>query len=437
MKRLIDPFLQSWKVDPRRKPLILRGARQTGKTFAVRELGKTYENFVEINLERQRELIPLFDYDLNPKRVLSDLIATLRKPIDPKNTLLFIDEIQAAPNALIALRYFYEEMPDMHVIAAGSLLDFAIQEVGVPVGRVSFLYVYPLSFLEFLWAMGYEKAAQEMLHSSEKNPMSPVIHTMLLQLIGKYMAVGGMPEAVKSWRDKQNLTECSKIHANIIDSYRQDFNKYAKNFQLKYVKQLLEYVPKTLGQKFKFSSVPGEFRKRELAPCLDLLETAGIIHKVFHSAGQGIPLGAQANPDFFKVIFVDVALAQTILDISGGDWIINPLEQFVNKGPLVEAFVGQEMLAYADPLRRMPLYYWQREARSAQAEVDYLWQHQAHIVPIEVKSGPGTTLRSLHIFLESHPQSAYGIKFSTHNYSVLEKIQSYPLYAVAKVIRGE
>jgi len=436
MKRFIDSSLLEWKNGHYRKPLIVRGARQVGKTFAVRELGKTYRNFVEINLEDNSNFRSIFDYDLDPQRILRDigLKTGTQGKIDPKTTLLFIDEIQAAPQALIALRYFYEKMPELHVIAAGSLVDFAIQEVGLPVGRVSFLYMYPMSFLEFLWAMGRETVAQEILKDASY-PFGDGIHIMLLRLLGNYIAIGGMPEAVKSWREHENLTECLQIHSDILASYKQDFNKYAKNFQLKYLNPLFESAPINLGKKFKFSAVPGEFRKRDLAPCLDLLETAGIVHKVLHSSGQGVPLGAQADLDCFKVLFLDIALAQNVLGLPVQDWIVNPLEQFVNKGAIIEAFVGQEILAYSHARTKQNLYYWQKETRGAQAEIDYLWQHQAQVIPIEVKSGPGTTLKSLHMFLETHHQSPYGIRFSTQNYSVHEKIQSYPLYAVAKIVR--
>ncbi len=174
--------------------------------------------------------------------------------------------------------------------------------------------------------------------------------------------------------------------------------------------------------------------KRELAPCLDLLATAGVVNKVRFSAGNGIPLGAQVDTQDFKVIFLDIALSQVILGLDLGAWIINPLQQFINKGELVEAFVGQEMLAYENPYKKASLFYWHRTERNSQAEIDYLIQQQGTIIPIEVKSGSGTTLKSMQLFLESHPNSPYGIRFSTLNYSVFQKIHSYPLYAIAKVL---
>lgn len=432
MKRFIDQELISWKNDSSRKPLLVRGARQIGKTYAIRELGKTYDNFVEINFESQRKLHKIFEEDLDPIRIVRDLSLSLEKQIIPGKTLLFFDEIQAVPLALTSLRYFYEEMPSLHVIAAGSLLDFTIQQVGIPVGRVMSYYMYPLSFIEFLWAINHEQLAQEIMKQDPKGRWSETIHTTCLKYLGEYLAIGGMPGAVKKWVETQNALECFKIHNTLIDTYRQDFDKYAKNFQVKYLNTLFDNIPLSVGRKFKYAAIPGEYRKRELSPALDLLVTAGIIHQVFNSAAQGIPLGAQANPEDFKVIFLDVALSQTILGLKLGEWITNPLEQFINKGEFVEAFVGQELLAYAQPSWvKQKIYYWRREARGSNAEVDYVIQQQEEIIPIEVKSGEGSTLKSMRMFLESHPKSTKGIKCSIHNFSVHENIHAYPLYAVA------
>jgi predicted AAA+ superfamily ATPase len=234
----------------------------------------------------------------------------------------------------------------------------------------------------------------------------------------------------------QKRCNVGKIRKTLVDTYRQDFTKYAKKFQIKYVSLLFGQVPLRVGKKFKYSDVEGDFRKRELAPAIELLSTAGIIQKVISTAGQGLPLGSQADQQNFKVLFLDVALTQTVLGLHLGSWITSPFEQFVNKGELVEAFVGQELLAYAQPFQKAHLYYWHKDTRNSQAEVDYLIQKEEAIVPIKVKSGTGTTLKSMQIFLESHPGSPYGIRFSTQNYSQYQKIHSYPLYAVAKGIEA-
>lgn len=434
MKRIVDAYLAQWKTDQNRKPLLLRGARQVGKTHAVRELGKTFDHYVEINFERNQRALAIFDNDksLDPKRVLQDIFVLSDEKIIPGATLLFFDEIQMAPRAITALRYFYEEMPELHVIAAGSLLDFAIEKTGIPVGRVRSLYMYPLSFIEFLTALG-KKSVVELLLKSSNHASRSGIHEDLLDLVGKYLAVGGMPEAVNRWIETGNINECLMVHQDIIDTYQQDFGKYAKTSQINHVERVFSNIPHQLGGKFKYTVVEGDYRKRELAPALDLLRTAGIVHKIFHTAAQGIPLGAEVNLDCYKAMLMDVAINQKILGLETGSWILEPLKMFTNKGAVVEAFVGQEILAYADPRQKAQLYYWQRIAKSSTAEVDYLLQDQENIIPIEVKSGHGSTLRSIKMFLETHGSAPYGVRFSAQDYSVYDRIHSYPLYAVAQV----
>jgi len=430
VKRFIDLHLIQWKDSKIRKPILLRGARQVGKTFAVRKLGETFKNFVEINFEKLPELKTVFDHDLVPERIIRDLIAILKKDITENETLLFFDEVQEAPKAIIALRYFYEEMPKLHVIAAGSLLDFAIQQVGVPVGRVSFLYMYPLSWLEFLKAQGNDLLIEHLLKNKAEKPLGSPIHEHTLNLLSEYLAVGGMPEAVSTWINNKNALECSKIHHTIIDTYRQDFNKYAKAHQIKYLELLFEHGVKQVGRKFKFSAIPGEYRKRDLLPALELLSTAGILKQIYHSSGHGIPLGAEVDLDKFKILFLDVGLTQTMLGFDFADWFIHSKQSFVNKGAILEAFVGQELMVYSDPNSKTSLYYWHKEEKGSQAEVDYLIQNHGQILPIEVKSNKGSRLTSLRLFLDSHSNSKYGIRFSTHDYSIFDSIHSYPLYAV-------
>jgi len=201
------------------------------------------------------------------------------------------------------------------------------------------------------------------------------------------------------------------------------------------------------GRKFKYSVIDGDYRKRELAPALDLLVTAGIVHKVYHSSGQGIPVGAQADLTDYKIIYLDVGISQAILGLDVAEWLLHPLTKFVNQGSLVEAFVGQEMLTYGNAHRKKDLYYWHRESPSSQAEVDYLVQQAEAVVPIKVKmparhslrrrlGGTGRSIKSMQMFLDTHPASPYGIRFSTHNYSIHEKIHSYPLYTIASALAG-
>jgi len=435
MKRLIDYYLQAWKQSEERKPLLLRGARQIGKTYAVRQLGNTFDSFVEVNFEFVAQARDVFEQDLDPDRIIRDLSLIVGTQIVPGKTLLFFDEIQGVPKALIALRYFYEKLPQQHIIAAGSLLDFTIQSVGIPVGRVSSLYMYPLSFFEFLCACGHELLAQAIMPGAITVPISDGVHKKLLMLLGEFCAIGGMPEAVMQWKKKRNPAICAEVHHALVDTYRQDFGKYAERFQIKYLDLLFNAIPRFLGSKFKYSFIEGKYRKRELAPCVDLLTTAGVAHAVTRSAGNGIPLGAEADAESFKLIFLDIALGQALLGLDVKAWFLNSEQEFVNKGSVAEALVGQELLAYTHPTRKDHLFYWQRNTTGSEAEIDYLMSSAGVVIPVEVKSGTGNTLKSMHMFLDSHQQSPYGLKFSVHNYSVHEKIHSYPLYAISSIIK--
>lgn len=432
MKRLVDYHLLEWKNRTyKRTPLLLRGARQVGKTHAARTLGKTFDTFIEVNLETNPEARRIMEKDLDAKRIVQELSNSFNTPIKPGSTLLFIDEIQTVPQAITALRYFYELMPDLHVLAAGSLVDFAISQVGMPVGRVSGLYVYPLSFLEFLAALGHAGWIKLILSRDEHNPISSPLHDVLINLVGTYLAIGGMPDAVDSWITTEMTKDVKIAHAKILLGYKQDFEKYAKQHQLKYLELLYTRAILQLGRKFMYSKI-GEYKKRELQPSLELLEKAGLFHPVMKSAGQGIPIGGQADPDFFKLIFLDVGLTQALLGFDITSWVLDTAPTFINKGELIEAFVGQELLVYTDPMKMSYLFYWQREMRGSEAEVDYLLQIKESVIPIEVKSGEGSTLKSMYSFLETHQKSPYGIRFSTQGYSVYENIKSYPLYAIIK-----
>lgn len=437
MNRFIFFDLISWKSSRQRKPLLLRGARQVGKTYAVRQFGKTFKNFVEINFEKKPQFKKIFELDLDPVRIIKEISIAVDTQIIPSETLLFIDEIQEFPLAIIALRYFYEEMPTLHVIGAGSLIDFAIDQVGIPVGRINFLYMYPMSFIEFLCASNNKLLAREIIHHEPKDMLSDMIHTKALRLMGEYMALGGMPKVVHEWISNQNLQSCMSLLREIKISYEQDFAKYARKNQIKYLELLFKNIPSLICQSFKYAQVDPNYKKRELEPALWLLEKAGIVHQVIQTAANGIPLGAELNLHKFKLLMLDVGLNQTLLGLQLKEWFIDPIPNFVNKGNLVENFIGQELLAYSDPTHKEPLYYWSKETKGSHAEVDYVIAIQRNIIPIEVKSGHGATLQSIRQFLKSHIHSSYGIRFSIHNYSVHDDIHSYPLYAVSSIAESK
>jgi predicted AAA+ superfamily ATPase len=435
MKRMIDHALAAWRADASRKALLVRGARQVGKTFAVREFAKSFENLVEINFEKQPALGTLFEPDLDPRRILRDVQLATGARVDPGKTLFFLDEIQAAPRALTALRYFQEDLPALHVVAAGSLVEFAVAEVGIPVGRVASLFMHPMSFLEFLAAKGRGGAVAELVAHSAEVPLAPAVHAELLRLVGEYLAVGGMPEAVAEWVRQGDLKKCLRVQRRLADTYRQDFAKYSRLSQVKYVDLVFSEVPRFLGRKFVFARLAGSRRRRDLQPAVDLLAKAGLVTPVVQTAANGLPLGAQADPNRFKLLFLDIGLAESILGFDGSTWILDPENAFVNAGELAEAFVGQELLAYASPHVSPTLHYWHREAAASNAEVDYLMAAGPEIVPIEVKRGAGGALKSMRLFLETHRKhSRHGVRFSTHNYSTVADLKSYPLYGVASFV---
>jgi hypothetical protein len=435
-QRIIDFHLDQWKVDPFRKPLLLRGARQVGKTYAVRRLGQQFKSFVEINFERLEGAASIFEKDLEPERLILALSLLVKAPIIPGETLLFFDEVQEAPRAILALRYFYEEMPNLHVVAAGSLLEFAIAKVGVPVGRISMLYMYPFSFLEYLVAVGHRLIAREILDHHAGLPIEEIIHTKILDLLGEYLSIGGMPEAIARWIQTKDPASALNVLQQIAATYRQDFEKYARKTQVKYLEQLFRQIPHLVGKEFSYREIHGEYRKRELAPALELLERANIVHSIRHSSGQGIPIGAGVNFETFKLIYLDIGLCQAILGSDISVWFLRPLEGFDNRGEIAEGFIGQELICYANPNSKAELHFWRRQEKNSAAEVDYLIQRGEQIIPIEVKSGHRNTLRSLHIFLDTHPQSTSAIRFSSLNYSVMDKLDSRPLYAAASLAYG-
>ena len=418
--------------------MLLRGARQVGKTYSVRSLGESFEELVEINLELNPEYAEMFRVNLDPHRILRELRLMTGKRLVPGSSLLFVDEIQQCPAAVTALRYFYEEIPEMHVIAAGSLLDFALEQVGIPVGRVASLHMYPLSFLEFLVARGKQGMAEHVLDDQALLSMSNPVHEQLLRLLGEYLVLGGLPEVVSTWIDHEELGRCGDILDVNVSAYRQDFAKYAKRHQVKYVDLVFSEVPALMGKKFKYNTLPGTWKARELAPALDLLCKASVVHKVTHSSGNGIPLKAESDPRRFKALFLDIGLAQRTMGADVRPWLLNAATSIRNSGAVTEAFVGQELLAYSRPWAREELYYWHRESRSSNAEVDYLLPLENVVIPVEVKSGATGHLRSLRMFLdEKRGRAPYGIRFCAQPASVHADLHSYAMYAVPHVLRHQ
>lgn len=433
MQRDLLKQLEDWIIDTHRKPLILRGARQVGKSWLVRELSKKFENFVEINFERDLQIKDFFESELNPSVIISNLSNYLGQKIIPGESLLFFDEIQLAPRAITALRYFYEEMPELHLISAGSLLEFQLRRMSIPVGRVSFLQVYPLSFGEYLTASGKVNIRTKLIQQGFASLPKP-LHKQLLTEVRNYTLIGGLPEVVNKYIETKSLELCMQIQDDLIQTYKTDFHKYVKAYQIKYIEQVFQSVPFQLGKKFKYSNIDKQIKTKNLSEALDMLELAGIIYKVYHSSANGIPLGAEIKTTKFKVLFFDLGLAQRMLKLDYKNMLLNLDIEQINNGEIAELFAGLELIAYQNPRLKAELYYWHREAKSSNAEVDFITTVADKIIPIEVKSGSTGQMKSLNMFL-TLKQHDLGIKISSDNYSLYKQIQAIPFYGIESLLK--
>jgi len=435
MYRAIEVTLKEWKDKNHRLPIILRGARQVGKSFVIEKFGK--EHFISTvvcNFEFQPELTHCFD-NLDPVSICAKLEVAFTTRIIPGKTLLFLDEIQNCKQAIIALRYFKEKLPSLHVIAAGSLLEFVLQEeeLSFPVGRVHFLYLRPLSFYEYLIAHNHTKLLEMLTHVTVKQTLEPFIHQKLLQLLKEYFLIGGMPAVVQCFLETRSFLECQTVLASLLSTYRSDFPKYAQKAKHKYLQVCFEKAPGLISQHCKYTLISSEYRSQDLKIALEQLQWAGLINKVLSTSASGLPFHIHAKENKFKLLFLDTGLANCAnkLDIKTA-WNAELLQ--INSGALAEQFVGQELLAYADPNMDTQLYYWDREKKGAMAEVDYCLQVRSQILPLEVKAGATGSLRSLSQFIQEK-NSPFGIRISQHPLSFHERVLSVPLYLVHELPR--
>ena len=452
MYRDIEQNLLRWKNQQDHMPLLLRGERQVGKTFVIEKFGKEkFENVVTINFELQPEMIRCFD-NLNPSEIINAIFLATNQTIIPKKTLLFLDEIQDCPNAIRSLRYFKEKCPLLHVIGAGSLLEFILNDADfrMPVGRVQSLYLKPLSFKEFLVGSNNIQLREyiEKINLNTKIPIS--VHEKLLKLLREYMILGGMPSVLKKYFATQNMSECQQMQTILLNTYRQDFGKYAKKTDHRYLQRLYEKIPGLIGENFKYSKVDPDMRSRDIKDALYMLQNAGIIYPVYCTAASGVPLISFVNEKKFKILFLDVGLMMRAGKLNT-EILLNEDILLADRGMLAEQFVGQELLTYESPFDESHLYFWSREQRSSMAEVDFVTTVDAKIIPIEVKAGTtgrlksliipievkaGTTgrLKSLHLFMDEK-KSLCGIRLSQKTMSRVNNIISLPLYMVGEISR--
>ncbi|TSA38595.1 MAG: DUF4143 domain-containing protein [Porphyromonadaceae bacterium] len=428
--RSIDRYLNTWKDDSKHKPLLLRGARQVGKSSAVRHLGESFEYFLEVNFERHADIPELFRGSLNPKEICSKLSAIFGTPVVPDKTLLFFDEIQSCLPAIASLRFFYEEYPELHIIAAGSLLEFALQEIpSFGVGRIRSLYLYPFSFDEFLQAQGLDLLVEEKNNASVEKPLLGPLHNRLTDHLRTFFLVGGMPESVKTWIEKADYLQCRFVQNDILQTLVDDFAKYKKRISPVVLQQTLRSVALQSGSKFVYSQVTGDVEPAKIKDALELLTMAGIIIPVTHTAANGLPLGAEINAKFRKFLFMDTGLLQRLLNLDMENLFLSSDSNFVNKGALSEVFAGLELLKHGSPYERQELYYWLRLDKGAQAEVDYVISNKGCFLPIEVKAGTKGAMQSLYRFMELKKSKA-GIRTSLENFGRIGFVDICPLYAI-------
>lgn len=429
MKRDIYSKLLEWKGSKRRKPLLLKGARQTGKTHILREFGhKEYENLWYFNFEENSKLTGFFDQDLNPRHLIENLSVYLGKKITPAIDLLFFDEIQSSNSALNSLKYFEEEAGAFHVVAAGSLLGVKLSTPkSFPVGKVNFLHLYPMTFLEFLDAVGKSEYREFLEGLDRMVPLPEPLHEALIGLLRKYYFIGGMPEAVRYYSEQNDLFEVRKIHKEIINSYILDFAKHAPSSDIPKLTDIWDSIPSQLARenkKFMFSAVRKSARARDYEDALLWLDHSGLIYRAFLLSECKSPLRGYFDKSSFKVYLADIgllgAMARVPLEVlSQGDALFNEFG-----GAFVENYVAEQLTASWET----NLCYWKNE--TGIAEIDFICERENKIYPLEVKAGTNVRSKSLKSF-DNRFRPPFLCRTTLKNLRMDGKIANFPLYAVS------
>lgn len=429
MKRDIYPDLLKWKKSERRKPLILRGARQTGKTYILKEFGKNeYEKYAYFDFEENPDLDDIFKGRLNPEKLIKNLSLLQGWEIKKQIHLIILDEIQASNNALNALKYFQEKAGEYHIIAAGSLLGVKLSGAkSFPVGKVNFLDIYPMTFLEFLDATGNNSLRQMIDQTKQFKPFALPLHNELVNLLREYFFIGGMPEPVKHYCDSKSLDEVRQIQKEIMDSYVLDFSKHADHTEIPKITMIWDSVPSQLAKenkKFMFTAIKKSARAREYENALQWLADAGLVMKSYLVSNVKIPLKGNMDREIFKVFLLDTGILGAMTGISSeliikGDKLFNEY-----KGAFVENYVAQQLRAF----RGMDLYYWKSEGQKA--ELDFLCEHDGKIYPLEAKAGINPRSKSLKSF-DNQYSPKHLCRTTLLNLKRDGKICNYPLYAIS------
>ncbi len=406
-ERLIAKDLQDWRESPVRKPLVLRGARQVGKTVAVRMFGESYGLFSELNLEIP-ENAALFNQGLKPHEILQSIRLKQQVSASMKGPwLLFLDEIQACPAAVALLRYFYEEAPDVHLIAAGSLLEVALQRehISFPVGRVEFRYLHPMCFEEFLGAV----AGKEMVAAFRQVPSPAYAQEELFKRYHEYALIGGMPEAVAEYVRTRDVVAVNQVYENLVTAYIDDIPKYARNDSMaRMLRYCLKTAPLMAGKRIQFAGFGASaYGSREVGEALRMLEQVMLISLLYPTVSVDVPLvpNTRKSP---RLQCIDTGLVHYVCGVQHALIGIDDLSSEF-RGGLLEQLTGQELMASQNALRKVPLF-WVREKTQSQAEVDFLEQHESVPLPVEVKSGAAGKLRSLNRFMEMNTTSKTAVR---------------------------
>lgn len=430
MKRCLEEKLIEWKNSPDRKPLLLRGVRQCGKTYLLKKFAeKYYTDVAYFNFEENESLQSAFEGDLDPQRIIIELGVFRGKKINPGTTLIIFDEIQFCNRAITALKYFQENAGEYHLVCAGSLLGIALAKpLSFPVGKVDFLTLRPMNFYEFLIANG-EKLLGEYLTELEPNAkISQLIHEKLIMYLKNYYLTGGMPEVVRVWCDTHDIEKVKTVQQKILDSYELDFAKHARSHDFPKLSAIWRSIPGQLSKensKFVFSQVKKGWRAKDLEDALEWLISAGLVYKVYKIEKPFLPLSAYADQTFFKLYLADVGLLGRIARLPADvilDWS-DTYKEF--KGTLTENYVLTELMASSGETP----YYWKSQNK---AEVDFITQAGSEIVPLEVKSTTNDRSKSLAEYCKRYTPN-YAVKASLKPLSGDDNVRNIPLYLIGRM----
>lgn len=429
MKRIKTEQLVRWKNSDSRKPLIIRGARQVGKTWLMKEFGRlNYEQVVYLNFEKTKRLKSLFTGDFDIQRMIIALQAESGLTVKAENTLLIFDEIQAIPEALTALKYFREEAPQFHIIAAGSLLGVALHaDISFPVGKVEYLDLYPMSFIEFLLAIG-EEGLVNVLESADWNLISSFA-AKFVEKLRYYYYVGGMPEAILKFRENFNFDEVRKIQKDLLNAYDQDFSKHSPVELVPRLRMVWNSLPAQLAKenkKFIYGLLKNGARAKEFELAIAWLADCGQIYKIHGTSKPGMPLKAYELQGTFKLFMVDIGLLGAMTDLDKKTILMGNKIFTEFKGAFTEQFVLQQLKTEED----LGIYYWSSD--SSKAEIDFVIQHASKVVPVEVKAEVNLHAKSLKVYFDKF-QPAVSLRASMSDFRKKDWLINVPLYAISRI----